>query len=128
MENLLAALSENVSEECFNEILDIVEAIINETSPKARQELLNGRNNQVMQAQRNSDIKHAKLEQTKVKRKSDLTGERKDYKLDNEVKQADRELSAAKAKLKRATSLVNRLNNRVPVTKTKYVDGNSNIV
>jgi hypothetical protein len=112
----------NVSEECFDEIIGIVEAIIDETSKEWRQNLIQGREAKHIGAKRKMDVADTALSQAQAKAHSDLKHTPQGDKLKANSDQAHREYVAARDQLTRAKSLADRLNSRIKVTKEKWVD------
>ena len=103
----------NVSEECFKSIVDIIEGIINETSPEARQSLISGRTNQAADADIAAKTAAAMFRIAQSNARSDLRNSGRGSELRNNMEQTARESRAEKAKLKRAKALVDRLNRRI---------------
>lgn len=114
----------NVSEECFDEIINIVEEIIAETSGQLRNNLIAGREHQVMVTGRKKDVTKAARSAAEAKAGKHFGAEptAEQAKFLRAERQAKIQHDAAKDKLNRARSLVDRLNKRVKSTKDVYID------
>lgn len=85
MEELFKSLSESVSEECFNEILDMVEGLLGEDYKSFRDEKLNN----ALQ-----NLKDLRTVENSARRKADTNAK----KLPGKLKKADRDYDAAYSK------------------------------
>ena len=124
MEKFIENLYESVSESCFEDIVSMVEELIQETSGQLRNNLIAGRKHDAMTTGREQDIARAARTTAEAKKGKKFVGELtpEQHKLVSAEKKATLNHEAAVDKLRRAQSLVNRLNNRVKVSKDSYVD------